>query len=331
MQCDATVGSNQRNGSRAAARSITRFTLLVSSLLGASPALAASPDVRTTAQGCSGYDAERLDELLAIETATIAAEHAARPSDVRLSCRDAVVTVHVSLRDGTGERSSVVDPGTADRAARTRLLALTITELLADLWRDAPAPPEALPKEAPPVDERPAKPASARPPSWVLHGGAAVRSMLDPRTGLLGGTLGVAFRASPYVAIGVDVEGLFGSARSEHADVGVTLVSTAVHAVFGPRIGDVTLGAGPGARLGVVRFSPTVDEANTVGHDVSGPWAGPFALAVAQWTKAHFAVRASLELGVATWPFVGTVNGQAEELALRGVWFGGTVGAGAAF
>ena len=285
-----------------------------------------------------------------IEFLTIGAEHAPRPSDVLLECRDGVVSVRVSLRDGTGERSGVVDPGAADRAARTRLLALTISEFLSQLWSDVPAQPTPVVATPPPDDRATPPPADratppggapsvrARAPAWELHVGAALRSMMDPRAGLLGATLGVEYWLSPsvvpFVAIGVDVEAVFGTVRSEHADVAAALGSTALHAVFGGRLGDVALGAGPGARVGIVNFSPSVHDTNgpnTVGHDVTGPWAGPFALALAQWTRGRLVVRASVELGVVTLPFVGTLNGQTAEVSLQGAWLAATVGAGAAF
>jgi hypothetical protein len=334
MQCDATVGSNPRNGRRTA---VCLF-VLAGPFLHASPAFGAKADIRTSAEGCADHDGDRLNELLAIEAETIGAEHAARPSDVLLECRGGVVSVRVSLRDGSGERSGVVDPGTADRSARTRLLALTISEFLAQLWSDVPSAAATVERATPPPGARPpdarpaASPAMEHAPAWLLHGGAALRSLMDPRAGLLGGTIGAELRLSRFVAIGVDVEGVFGSVRSEHADVGVSLGSTAVHAAFGRRFGDVTLGAGPGVRLGIVRFSPAVDSnANAIGHDVTGPWAGPFALALAQWTKDRFVVRTSFELGVATLPVIGTLNGQTAEVSLRGTWFAATVGAGVAF
>jgi len=327
MQCDGTVRPNPPTDRRGApgARTSGSLAILLGSLLHASTAFGASADIRTSANGCADYDRERLDELLAIEAETIGAEHPARPSDVVLECRGSVVSFRVSLRDGSDTRSGMVDPGAADRASRTRLLALAISELFAQLWSRAPEAPPAVARAAPPAAERPAY------ATWGLRGGAALRSVLDPRAGLLGAAVGADYWLLPSIGLGLDVEGVFGNVRSEHADVGVTLVSTSVHAVAGLRVGDVALGAGPGVRLGLAKFAPQVTSANAIGHDVTGPWAGPFGLALAQWSKAGFAVYASFEIGVVTLPVVGTLNGQSAELALRGAWLAAGLGAGAAF
>jgi hypothetical protein len=297
----------------------------------------AAPKVRLSERGCSAYDRARLDELIAIELETVESDREARPSDVVLECRDGIVSIQASLRGTMRQRKSRVDPKAMDRAAATRLLALAITELLSQLWSDAPekpAPAKSQPQPAPlpPAERRDASlPASAdeNEHRWGVFVGGVFRSMLEPRAGLFGGSARAEYETGSLLAVALDLEVAHGSVQSEHADVDVLLASAALYAPIGARLGQTALGVGPGVRAGWVNLSPSRLAPGAVGSDVSGAWAGPLLIARAKWSSDAWAVFAGLEGGLVTLPVVGTLNGGAAEVELRGAWLAASVGVGA--
>jgi len=333
MPCDAKVGSNRSRSERVSrARYISWFSVhaFIAGTLSSSAGLPASSDLQLREQDCAGYDSARLSELLEIEVETIRAERPSRASDVSLVCRDGRVAIRVALRDGSAELSGQVDARGTAPAARTRLLALTISELLAQLWSERLPSKPAAPGAPPATDVSPLEP--ARPPAeFVPYAAVALRSMLEPRATLLGAVLGAEYQFSSALALALAVEGAQGTVRSEHATVGVQLGSAALHASIGQRFGAFVLGVGPGARFGWVRFEPTELEPNTLGRTVSGAWAGPLLLARARWSTGWLVLYSSVEAGVVTLPVVGTVNGKASELELRGAWFAACAGIGTRF
>jgi len=304
---------------------------LLAAVLCLGTASAAPPAIRLTEHGCSAYDRARLDELIAIELETVESDRPARPSDVALECSAGVVSIRASLRGTSRERKSRVDPKAMDPAAATRLLALAITELLAQLWS------EAEPARPPPVPAaRPAEPQDVPAPLTVAHerefavfAGAAFRTMLEPRAGLFGGALRAEYDPVPWLGLGLDLEVADGSVQSSHADVDVLLGSAALYAPIGARLGRTALGAGPGVRMGWVELSPTRLEPGATGRDVSGAWGGPLLMARALWTNNALALCSGLEAGLVTLPVVGTLNGEAAEVEVRGVWVAASLSVGA--
>jgi hypothetical protein len=162
----------------------------------------------------------------------------------------------------------------------------------------------------------------------VPYAAVVLRSILEPRATLLGGVLGAEYQFSSVVALALALEGARGTVRSEHATVDVDLGSAALHASIGQRFGAFVLGVGPGARFGWVRFEPKELDPNTLGSTVSGAWAGPLLLARARWSTGSLVLYSSVEAGVVTLPVVGTVDGNASELELRGPWFAACAGIG---
>jgi len=332
MPCDAKVGSNRSRSERVSrARYISWFSVhaFIAGTLSPRAGLPASSDLRLREQDCAGYDSARLSELLEIEVETIRAERPSRASDVSLVCHDdGSVAIRVALRDGSAELSGQVDPRGTEPAARTRLLALTISELLAQLWSERPPSKPAASDAPQATDVSPLEPRRPRT-EFVPYAAVALRSMLEPRATLLGAALGAEYQFSSALALALSVEGAQGTVRSEHATVGVKLGSAALHASIGQRFGAFVLGVGPGARFGWVRFEPTELAPHTLGSTVSGAWAGPLLLARARWSTGWFVLYSSVEAGVVTLPVVGTVNGSASELELRGGWFAACAGIGA--
>ena len=162
----------------------------------------------------------------------------------------------------------------------------------------------------------------------MAYAGAAFRSMFEPRAGLFGGTLRVEYAVLRPVTLAFDLEGVYGSVRTEHASVSAVLGSAAAYAPIGGRLGRTALGVGPGARIGWVNLSPRDLEPNAVGSDVTGAWAGPLLLGRARWSGDGYVLYSSVEAGIVALPVVGTVNGADPELELRGVWLAACLGIG---
>jgi hypothetical protein len=315
---------------------IRRFPLAktLAALLASGVAWGAEPPVRISQRGCTDFDLTRLDELVGIEVETVATELSSQPSEVFLECRAGVVSIRATLPESSATRTSKVEPRSMDRAAATRLLALTITELLAQLWSERPA--QSAPIEKPLAPPEPEPKRDAAPPEkpvggerkFAAYAGGAYRSMLEPRAALFGGALRAEYAVVSPLTLGLDFEGAFGSVRSTHAGVDVALASAAAYAAFGGRVGPVEMGAGPGARFGWVNLSPEDLEPNAEGSDVSGAWGGPMVLARASWAGSGYLLFSSFELGAVTLPVVGTFNGVETEVELRGLWFAAGVGVG---
>jgi hypothetical protein len=305
----------------------------LTALLTSSVGWGAEQPVRITQRGCDDVDLARLDELVAIEVDTVASELSPRQSDVFLECRAGAISIKAELRESSASRSSKVEPRSMDRAAATRLLALTITELLAQLWSEKPAPSAPIEQPEPATPELDAPPeksaAAAGERRFAAYAGAAYHSMLEPRAGLFGGALRAEYAPLSLLTFGLDFVGAFGTVRSEHAEVDVMLASAAVYATLGGRVGPVALGIGPGARLGWVNLSPEDLEPNSDGSDVSGAWGGPMLLGLAKWAPNGYLLYSSLELGAVTLPVVGTFNGAEPEVELKGLWFLAGLGVGA--
>ena len=310
-----------------------RFLLaqILTGLLTSSVGWATEQPVRISQRGCADVDLARLDELVAIEVDTVASELSPRQSDVFLECSGGVVSIKVLVRETSASRSTQIEPRSMDRAAATRLLALTITELLAQLWSEKPAPSapvEQTSVESPERDMAAPERSPAAERKFAAYAGAAYRSMLEPRAGLLGGALRAERAVVSPLTVGLDLEAAFGRVRSEHAEVDVALASAAAYATLGGRVGPVGLGIGPGARFGWVNLSPEDLEPNAEGSDVSGVWGGPMLLALAKWAPDGYLLYSSFELGAVTLPVVGTFNGAEPEVELQGLWFAAGLGIG---
>jgi hypothetical protein len=317
-----------------------RFLLVqtLAALFASAVAWAAEPGtVRVSERGCTDYDLVRLDELVAIEVETLGSELSPRPSEALLECRADAVSIRVAVTGSAVVRSRRVETQSMDRAAATRLLALTITELLAQLWSENP-PPRSLAqkpqtaapdRDSPPPDRDAGQERVAGPePGLAVSAGAAFRSMLEPRAGLFGGSLRAEYAVLLPLSVGLDLEGAYGSVRSEHAAVNVTLASAATYAAVSARLGRVAIGGGPGVRFGWINLSPEDLEPNSEGSDVSGAWGGPILLTFAKWAPDGYLLYSSLELGAVTLPVVGTFNGAEPEVELKGLWFAAGVGVG---
>jgi hypothetical protein len=303
--------------------------LVAGILLGTPGGFAAASHPFTLDAGtCPAFDADGLRALVDIELGTVAAERIPRPVAIRLDCeRESVRIVVTDVGTGKQERSLIV-PREDAKAARVRLLALAITELVAGVW-NTPSPPvlpAAATKDPSPLD--PTTPPTA-PRAWRLFADASLRRLGSPpawRWGMAGGGERTLFR---HFALSLAVFGEAGTVSTSSADVNERELGAIAAVRGGFSLGRARMEAGPGFRVGLVRLSARPRLAGTQGGSLDGFAAGPLiSLRLATNLGRYASVEARLESGHATQKTTGLVN-NADPLAdTGGWWFGFALGAG---
>src|SRR5690606_5681679 len=136
---------------------------------------------------CTEYDGARLKELLTLELQTLSAERGGRSAAIELYCSPGAIRVRVHQGDGRRVREVWLEEPVAAGDAKTRALALAVTEIVADLWSD----PSARSQRAIPAE--PGEPAPSRRTERLLHLslGAAVQALGRPVGPLYLGALDV--------------------------------------------------------------------------------------------------------------------------------------------
>jgi hypothetical protein len=298
----------------------------------------AAPSFELALEGCPTLDAARLRELITIELETLGAAATPRATSIRLTCVEDRVAIALTDTATGGRATSDLDVSATPQAARPRLLALTVTELVALTWAELRAPlPQTAPSPPPPPPPLPPTPQPiavvtappARTPSRVrLFAVASLRRIGQPGTWLSGAGIGGELRLSPHFALTADV-------RAEVGDTSTALA--AIHWRDAAGTLGLAIGAGrgrfwwdvvPGFTVGLVRLSATPATPDASGATLSGPWGGPsLSSRLRRSFGAHAYLQLELGAGAVSRSLVGLVNGSAPLVRIQGVW--GTMGVGA--
>jgi hypothetical protein len=279
---------------------------------------------------CPQYDETRLRELVSIEVRTVGADAPPRRSTVRLTCSADQIDIQVTDELTSSASRSQLNLGGVPEATRLRLLALTITELVAVSWRE----PRAAPPRSPPptLGEGPAP--SAPPwPAIRVFGATTLRRMGRPGTWLIGAGAGGEYALHRWLAVALDLRVEGGDTDIAVAAVGWRAVSaTAAVALGGDSGARFSLTASPGLTVAAVRLSAAGNSPDAHGAVLDGVWAGPTLSVRARYRIGRSAF-AQLEAsgGVVTRGIVGLLNGTSPLVQVQGPWALAGAGAGFAF
>jgi hypothetical protein len=311
--------------------------------------------------------AETLNELQRIVGAELDARVTARPKDeprppsregqpdsnpprgsddpsatlVEVSCEDE--WVRLDVLDPVSGKNLVrhVDLRQTEPSIRTRMLALSVAELVAASWielasrRKTPAP--IAEARAPETSKEVALSAAERtflpPPSYAIEAVFALRRMGAADLTTAGGGARASFVHHGWLALGGDllVEG--GSADVPLGSIRTILASGSVSARLRQRTGWLAVEGGIGVRVGLAQMqgvaADVVPRPETRASTL--PWAGPMAMVrlEADLPKSFILV-AGIEAGRVTRAADGRVDGRTE-LSIDKDWIVFTVGPGLSF
>jgi hypothetical protein len=240
----------------------------------------------------------------------------------------------------TALRSELDLARTAPRA-RTRLLALSLAELIATSKLEQPARarvPEPEPPKPPKPDAEQAELDSdtdteletdaARQASWFVWLGPGFSFFGAPKTPLFGADVGGAYRLGP-LSLQAELAARWGEATFVDAEVALQSFSAALALAPVLELGSLELQLGAGLRAGYAKLEASPRRANLKAGAVDGAWLGPLLSAALQldaWGPSG--LRVGIEGGYTTLSVVGNDAGEDELMALRGLWVSAVVGLG---
>jgi hypothetical protein len=222
-----------------------------------------------------------------------------------------------------------LDLATSAPAARTRLLALSIAELIATsrLERQEPSAPQPAPAPAPPTLPEPAQDAGDDAPTRLrLWLGPGLSFTGEPATALFGASAGVSY-AFGWFALQSELQARFGKNELPDADVAVRTFSASL--ALAPLLtrGALELSAGAGARVGYAGLTGESRRPEVHDGSVAGVFFGPLALCALDVDLGlPGRLRLALEAGYATHGVVGQDEQDQTLLSLRGPWFSALAG-----
>lgn len=204
--------------------------------------------------------------------------------------------------------------------ARTRLLALSLAELIAtSVLERGPRVRE----EPPPASAEPA----ARPeaPFWLSLAPGLSRAG-SPGTTLFGFDAGVS-RAFGPLAASAELQARWGQAELRAADVELRTLSGSLALAPVLAWSRVALSLGPGLRAGHAQLAAEARSAGLTGDELGGFWLGALLMATGR-IELHgaSALRVAFEAGHVLHGVTGQDQSGGELLALRGLWFSAAVG-----
>jgi hypothetical protein len=330
-----------------ATRVASAWTLAVASAaLGPGAALAAGvshagalPPVRLDVDPCVSVEPARLIELLQLELTVLTDAGASPPQPktrARIACDGATVVLSVSDEAGAEVTERRLDWTDYPPGSRPRLLALTLSEMIARRWKEAPVAPQvAFPAALASTETRIGSGKDPRP--LVLGLLATVERLGRPPTTTSGLDLVLAWRARPWLEV-------FGGGRAATSSFDTTPGRVSTHTLsvllaglLGLTQGRFWLGAGPGVRGGWawLRGEPRASASTTAtaGRPLNAAWWGPVVVgAVGLQASRHLVVLLNLEAGYVARPVVGDVAapgpapGPTATVALDRLWLTASAG-----
>jgi hypothetical protein len=277
--------------------------------------------VKLVTEACPGVDAARLGELVAIELGTVGTGRTLRPSFVVLACDGERVTITATdEQTGRHSRSEVLSRDTAGPAL-LRLLALSVSELVAT--SEGPAEKQ-LPLAGPPT------PVQQSEPSRRFRATAAgsLRRVAQPATWLAGFALGAEVAFASYLALTIEGRGEIGSTTTSLTTVDWRAGGARAALLVGAGKGAWRIEAGPGVEGGLVQLSAH-DTATAKGNSLLAPWVGPIGrLRVIRGFGSRVFLLGQLDGGWVMHRVAGDASNGSPLVEWSGGWAGLTLGAG---
>jgi hypothetical protein len=265
---------------------------------------------------------------------------------VEVQCTKRGTSILIVDEDGLPVAARVIDLGAFGTAARARLLALSIAEMVGAIWEVPPAspipelkdlalPPSVSSGGASQVDKgaagldaeipAPTK-AKAEPTSVFDLSARATARKFGGGPFQFGVSLGAALSFQKYLAAGADLSFERGSRSTLLGDVAGNTVS--LGAWVGARLDlepfEVRGGVGLRGGVAILKGSPNP---SAQGGTVTGPWVGPMLAVAGRWSHERFLVEVSVDGGVNLVPVRGLLE-SGGEVSISGAWLGLHVGAG---
>jgi len=279
-------------------------------------------DVRLVTEACPGVDAARLEELVALELGTVAADRTQSPAVVVLACDgDRIAITATETQTGRQTRSDVQTRGTAGPAG-LRLLALSVSELLA-------TSEVSVEKRLPLVREP--SPLQQPEPMRRLRASAAtsLRRVARPATWLEGFALGAEFAFARRFAVAFEGRGEIGATATSLTPVDWRVAGASLALLAGAGWGAWRIEAGPGVEVGLVQLSAHDTPTGAKGTSLSDPWAGPTGrLLVIRALGSRAFLLGRIDGGWVMQRVAGDASNGSALVELRGGWAGLTIGAG---
>lgn len=307
--------------------------------------------VRIELAACVAADAQGIERVVQAELgSSISVKADSASSDeqtprnelarVRVSCADDLIELQV--RDPvTGKKLSrhlQIPPDLA--AARSRVLGLSIAELVAASWielRDTRPSQLKVVEATAPRDSRPTALAAAEHGLGTSRHGydllalAAARHWTHDDFTSFGGALAFSCLLESWLALALDADAAAGTHRVSLGQVNALLGSFALGSRLRYAVGRWSLEAGGGLRLGLVHF------AGQASHELTPlpeqrtqtlPWAGPLlALAARARLDGSAVLSTVLEAGFVSYRAEAKVAGRGE-FEIAGPWLGLGLGLG---
>jgi hypothetical protein len=321
--------------------------------------------VRLHVPDCHGVEGEQVRSLVALELAPrlrMGARKAGAEIVGKVTCDPRRVRIEIHDPQQALPLRLELDLAAAPPQARTRLLALSIAELIATgrlerAWLRPQAPGEdaaAMKAAADQAAERAAaeKAAAERAaaekaaeeeaaeeeaaaesavgrsrPAWTVWAAPGLSRMGEPGVTLYGLEGGAGYALGPALLL-AQLQARWGAADALAADVAVQAYSMSFALSPHLSLGAFDFALAPGARLGYARLSGTAAQPDLQGASLSGAWFGPCVQAGLQLrVTSSAAVRAGFEFGYVTQSVRGLDHASRRLLELDGVWLSASVGA----
>jgi hypothetical protein len=317
-----------------ARRAAPAAALLLVAVVAEARAAEAGPPLALTLAGCERYDEAKLRELVSIEMGTIAARGAApagASADVRVACAGDRATIALAPAEGVRATQSELDLSAAAPATRERLLALAITEVVAQGWAPPPAPPP--PVAPPPPATLVAQPAPApSPPVFGVFAGTSARLMASPATWLAGLDVGVVRAVTSWAGVVLDARAEAGEGDTALARVGWRQLTVTGAVALGVTRARWAAHLAPGWTLGYAWLTGRPDAPSSAGAGLGGTWSGPSLTLRARHDLGQRAfVGLEVASGYVTRRLVGLVDGAQPIFEIRGAWALAGLAAGISF
>jgi hypothetical protein len=289
------------------------------------------PRVSIAVIGCDAALAREAQRIAAIELRAVLVDGTPDGTTTQIEATCGPSSANLRVVDPTTDKSveRSVALAQAAPAARARLLALAIAELVAASWSELEINPEPkAPPAAPlaPVDVREAA-RKVVAPRQIEVAAVADAHLLASRDWLLGGGVRTEIGVSPRLFLRFDA--LTHHAELSRATGTIALTMPSLSGALG-----VSLGAGAfrprlslGARAGYVWMSGVAGASTTTGSREEGAWAGPeLAVDLSAWSHARVHPVLSLSVGAHVVGVRGTVNG-GRDVTATSAWGGLSLGA----
>ena len=282
-------------------------------------------EVRLVTEACSGVDAARLEELVALELGTVGAGRTLSPAVVVLLCDgDRIDITATEAKTGRQSHAEVLAHGTAGPAG-LRLLAISVSELVATSEIPVEKRGSIVRETAPPPLSEPVR-------RFRASAAASLRRVARPATWLEGFALGAEFVFARHFALAIEGRGEIGSTAASIATVDWRVADASVALLAGAGRGAWRIEAGPGMEVGLVRLSAHDTATGAKGTSLSSLWAGPIGrLRVTRAFGRRAFLMGRIEGGWVTQRVAGDVSDGSPLVELRGGWAGLTIGAGIVF